>query len=121
MKNDNSLENQAKHLMAYNMHMMRHLRGLSQKQIADHLSKSSNAVSNWELGNTSPSIDDLIGLCEILKITPNELLGWDDCPELQEYIKASEGVAEKLEELKRQKKLIDAQIKEYSEKINRKK
>lgn len=121
MNTKNHLERTAQRIMAYNFHMMRMLRGLSQKEIADKLNKSSNAVSNWELGNTSPSLDDLIGLCDLLKISPNELLGWSDCPELQEYIQESEGLTEKMEELRKQKKEIDEQIKELAQQINRKK
>lgn len=107
-------------LMANHIHMLRLMNGYTQKDIADKVHKTINAVSNWELGNTSPPIDDLMILCKTFKVTPNQICGWDDCPELTEYIKSSKDAAQKVEELKKQKKEIEEQIKSYNELINRK-
>ena len=117
----NNIQKKVQRLLGYNIHMLRMMRGYSQKSIADKLEKSPNAVSNWELGNTSPSVDDLLKLCDMFDVTPNQVLGVDECPELQLYIDQTENLINKVEELKRQKREIEQQLKTYSKKINRKK
>lgn len=107
------MKGQIKSLLAYYIRSLRQMRGLTQQDIADKLHKTTNAVSNWELGNTSPPVDDLVQLCEIFDVTPSQILGWDECPELTEYIAKSEDAAQRVEELKRQKKEIEEQIQSY--------
>lgn len=113
------LERKAQKLLGYNISMLRKMRGYSQKEIATSLLKSQNAVSSWELGNTSPSVDDLLNLCALLRVTPNQILGFEECPELKEYILQTENLAAKVETLKKQKKELERQIKEYTDQINR--
>ncbi|MCR5451969.1 MAG: helix-turn-helix domain-containing protein [Lachnospiraceae bacterium] len=117
----NNIQKKVQRLLGYNIHMLRMMRGYSQKSVADKLEKSPNAVSNWELGNTSPSVDDLLKLCDMFEVTPNQILGTDECPELQAYIDQTENLVSKVEELKKQKREIEKQLKTYSQKINRKK
>lgn len=112
-------ENKASKILGYNIQMLRKMRGYSQLYIAKTLNKSQNAVSSWELGNTSPSVGDLLYLCVILEVTPNQILGFEECPELVEFIKETENLSTKVEELKKQKKELERQIKEYTEQINR--
>lgn len=112
---DNINVESIKRLMAYQIRMCRLMRGYTQQEIADKLEKSLNAVSSWELAKTSPSPDDMIRLCNILDITPNQLCGWDENQELQEYIKKSEVDEAEIERLKQRKKELDQQIKVYSE------
>ena len=50
-------------------------RNLTQNDIADQLNLSPQAVSRWENDLTSPDIDTLVSLAEILNITTDELLG----------------------------------------------
>ena len=109
-----------KHLMAYQIRMTRLMRGYTQQEIADQLHKSLNAISQWELGNTSPPIDDLVELCKIFDVTPNQLCGWDENVELNNFIKKTEDAASRLEELKKQKKEIEQEIKLCSEIMNHK-
>lgn len=113
-------DREIKHLMAYYIHMLRIMRGYTQQDVSNKLGKSVNAISNWELGNTSPPVDDMVELCKMFKVTPNQMIGWDDCPELIDYISKSENAASKLEELKKQKKEIEKKIKEYSDLLNHK-
>lgn len=120
MRLDMDIEKKAQKLLGYNIHMLRMMRGFSQREIAVSLLKSANAVSNWELGNTSPSIDDLLKLCDMFAVTPNQILGWDDCPELDKYIKQTESLGAEVEELKRQKREIENKLKAYNEIMNRK-
>lgn len=105
------MNNQIKRLMAYRIKMLRVMNGLTQQEIADRVSKSINAVSNWELGNTSPSIDDLVELCKIYEITPNQICGWEDIPELNEYLSRKENADAVINELKQKKLEIEKQIK----------
>ncbi len=114
-------QSQIRRLLAYSIHMLRLMRGLTQQEIAAKLGKSVNAVSSWELGNTSPPVDEIIELCKVFDVTPNQLFGWDECPELEEYIKKTEDAAQKIEELKKQKQALDEQIKAYAELLNHKK
>lgn len=109
-----------KRLMAYQIRMCRMMRGYTQQEIADKLQKSMNAISNWELANTSPSVDDMVKLCKILHVTPNQLCGWEENTELKEYIEKTEISPEELEKLKQQKKELNQQIKVYSEILRRK-
>ena len=50
-------------------------RNLTQNDIADQLNLSPQAVSRWENDLTSPDIDTLVSLAEILNITTDVLLG----------------------------------------------
>lgn len=104
-----------KRLMAYQIRMCRMMRGYTQQEIADKLQKSLNAVSSWELAKTSPSPDDMVKLCKILDITPNQLCGWEENRELNEYIKSTEISLEQLDKLKQRKKELEQQIKVFSE------
>lgn len=115
------MDNKIKKRMAYYIKMLRQMRGFTQQDVADRLHKTTNAISNWELGNTSPPVDDMIELCKMFEVTPNQLCGWDDCPELIEYISRKENAAQRLEELKQQKKALEDQIKSFTEMINRSK
>lgn len=114
------LEKKAQKLLGNNIHMLRLMKRLSQKDVASSLLKSPNAVSNWELGNTSPSIDDLLKLCDLFEVTPNQILGWENCQELDDFINETRSLAPKIEELKKQKKEIDQQLRIFDEIMNRK-
>ena len=112
--------NSYKRIMAYYIRMLRLMRGYTQQDIADRLGKTTNAISNWELGNTSPSVDDMVNLCEFLKVTPNQLCGWDDCQELKEYIKTSKETENRLNELRQRKEEIEKEIRTMTDILNRK-
>ena len=114
------MDKEVKKRMAFYIRMIRLMRGLTQQDVADKLKKTTNAVSNWELGNTSPPIDDLVKLCKMFECTPNQICGWDDFPELTDYISKTESAGEILVELKKQRSLLDDQIKQYKELMNRK-
>ena len=113
------MDNQIKKLMSNHLKMLRIMRGYTQQDVANRLHKTTNAISNWELGNTSPPVDDMVELCKMYQVTPNQLCGWDECPELIEYIRTKENVSSKIEELQKQKRAIEAEIKSYSDLLNR--
>lgn len=51
--------------------------GLTQAQLGKMLGKSDNVITNWEKGTNRPDADMIEKLCSILKISPNELLNWE--------------------------------------------
>ena len=48
--------------------------GLTQMQLAEKLNITDRAVSKWENGRSMPDSSIMLDLCEILKITVNDLL-----------------------------------------------
>lgn len=67
----------AKHLQS-----LRKQANLSQEDVAEYLHISRQAISKWEQGQSSPDIDICLKLCEVLKVTPNQLLlGYDKAEE----------------------------------------
>ena len=53
----------------------REKRGLSQKYVAVSLGVAPPQVSKWESGQTKPTLDNLIGLADLYRVTLDELLG----------------------------------------------
>ena len=49
-------------------------RGLTQEALADRLSVTRQAVSNWECGKTQPDIETLHRIADVLDITVEELI-----------------------------------------------
>lgn len=50
----------------------------TQGELAEAAGISRNTVSMIEVGKTEPSLRIFEALCKALKVTPNELLGWDE-------------------------------------------
>lgn len=48
--------------------------GLTQTQLAEKLAVSEKTVSKWECGNGFPDTAIMLPLCEVLKVSANELL-----------------------------------------------
>lgn len=67
-----------------NIKNFRIFRGLKQQDIAEALGRTKSVISNWERGENSPDVESCEKLCKLLKVTPNELFGWE---ENREYIK----------------------------------
>lgn len=70
------------------MRKYREALNLSQKDFAKLIDVSNSRVSNWEQGINRPDVDILARICEVLKVSPSELLDID--------IPHSEDVAEDL-------------------------
>lgn len=60
---------------------MRKKQGLTQRQLAERLNLSDKTVSKWETGRSAPDNSVMVELCEVLKISVNELLCGETIPE----------------------------------------
>ena len=61
---------------------------LNQEELAERIGSKYRSVSTWENGTAKPDYPTLIRLCEVLKTSPNHLLGFDlsvDTPSLTEW------------------------------------
>ncbi len=59
---------------------IRKQREISQEELAEKVGVSRQAVSKWENGTAQPEMANVAKLCEILGVTPDELLGYDEKP-----------------------------------------
>lgn len=59
-----------------NLVSLRKKKGLSQEQLASKLGVSRQSVSKWETGISQPELPNIEKICEVLEITPNELMGY---------------------------------------------
>lgn len=100
-----------------NIRNLRLMRGLSQKQLGEMLNKSSNAISNWENGNTSPDVDLLETICKVLNVTPNQLYGWDKCDELEDFLAQEAEILIEIDRLNKKKTEIDQKLQSYMVKL----
>lgn len=57
-----------------NIRRFREKAGISQEALADKLSVTRQAVSNWELGKTEPDIDTLHRIADALGVTIEEIV-----------------------------------------------
>ena len=57
-----------------NLASLRKQANLSQEKLAEQLGVTRQAVSKWESGLSSPDLDMVVRLCEILNVTSDQLL-----------------------------------------------
>ena len=62
------------------MKELRKKQGIEQNDLAKRMKLSRSTIAMWETGRSSPSLDMLIQLCEILGCTTGYLLGVEDTP-----------------------------------------
>ena len=55
----------------------RKAKGFSQEELAAKIEVSRQAVSKWENGTAQPETANIIKLCEVLEVSPNELFGYE--------------------------------------------
>lgn len=106
-----------KRILAYYLRTLRLMNGKSQLDIAKKLNKTTNAVSNWELGNTSPPIDDLMELCKMYGVSPNQMFGVDPIPQLDSYVQKRDMFIEEYNALEKQKQELMKQQEEIKKKM----
>ena len=54
---------------------------LTQEQLAEKLNITAKAISKWETGNGLPDVSIMQELCDVLKITLNELFNGEKIPD----------------------------------------
>ena len=58
-----------------NIRVLRKKNGLLQKDLADQLNITRQALSNYEVGKRIPDIFELIRMAEIFKVSVDEIIG----------------------------------------------
>ena len=53
----------------------RKAKGFSQEELAAKIKVSRQAISKWETNSAQPETANILKLCEVLEISPNELFG----------------------------------------------
>lgn len=61
----------------YRLKNRREALGMKREFVASEMNVSTSLVTKWESGERKFPIDRLVELCNILKTSPNELLGWE--------------------------------------------
>ena len=56
----------------------RKAKGFSQEELAAKIDVSRQAVSKWENGTAQPETANILKLCEVLEVSPNELFGYEE-------------------------------------------
>lgn len=105
--------------LSENLKNFRLLRGMSQAEVAKLVHRSPNVISNWEKGTNNPDVEILYQLCEIFKVTPNMMYGVDKCPELEQFLNEKNKMILELDDMIQQREELEKRIKEYGEKISR--
>ena len=62
-------------MISDNIKELRKQKGLTQKELADLLHVTSQAVSRWENGDVEPSVDTISNMAEICEVTTDEIIG----------------------------------------------
>ena len=68
-------------LLGEKLKKLRKARGLSQEQLADQLNVSRQAISKWELGESTPDTDNLVALSDYYGVSLDYLLRDQEVPE----------------------------------------
>lgn len=95
-----------------NISKFRRFRGIKQADLAKALGKSRNSVSNWEANGNAPDLDTIEAICKILGVTPNQLFGWEDCPEYERHVEQVRALNRRRKELLEELQTVNARIEE---------
>lgn len=100
-----------------NIKNFRTFRDISQQQLADYLGVSKASVSNWERAASIPDADSCGKICKMLKVTPNELFGWEKCKEYEAWktkvVESTERlnqIYQKINDMKKEAEAIEKDI-----------
>ncbi|MDR2655791.1 MAG: helix-turn-helix domain-containing protein [Oscillospiraceae bacterium] len=102
-----------------NIRKHRKMLNLKQEDVAKHVGKSRNVVANWEAGINSPDVNTVEQLCELFKISPNDLFGWLDGGDGRpvSFVKAQENLNENETLLLKNYRIAEEVIKEAAFKM----
>lgn len=59
---------------ADNLKTLRKESGMLQRELAQKLNMTKNAVSGWEVGRNQPDYDTLLRICDIFDVSADEML-----------------------------------------------
>lgn len=104
--------------LSENLRNMRLMRGYSIKEVASKIGCAPNTIANYEKGSISPNVDMLKELCNFYKISPNQVFGWEHCPELEDFINEKKAIMETLNDLNKQKADIEKKIRSCVKQLN---
>ena len=107
--------------LSENIKNFRLLRRMSQADLAKIVHRSPNVVSNWERGINSPDVEIVEQMCRLFEVTPNMMYGWDESEELKEFLDEKAQMIREMDDMIKQKEELESRIKDYSEKISRRK
>jgi transcriptional regulator with XRE-family HTH domain len=95
-----------------NIKNFRVFRKMTQVELGTAVERSKNVVSNWERGDNTPDLDTLEKICRVLNVTPNQIFGWEPCPDYERYLQKKRAINKKIEELNNKKKEIEEALEE---------
>lgn len=61
----------------YRLKNRRESLGMKREYIASEMNVSTSTITKWESGERNVPMNRLVELCNILEVSPNELLGWE--------------------------------------------
>lgn len=65
-------------MLSERIRQLREARGITQVELAKHLSVTKQSVSNWENNNIQPSVEMAVSIADFFGITMDDLLGRTD-------------------------------------------
>lgn len=66
------------------LYELRKNKNLSQENVAEYLNVTRQTVSKWETDQSTPDFDKILPICELYKITPQELITGEKEEKIQE-------------------------------------
>lgn len=93
-----------------NIKNFRTFRNIKQQDLANQLGKSKSVISNWERGENSPDVEICAKLCHLLRVTPNQLFGWEPNPEYEKFKSELEKARKELKSLYEKRDQINKEI-----------
>ncbi len=95
-------------LVGKRIKLARELAGMTQEKLAEIVGVSRTAVVRWESGETDPTIDHLIEMTKVLKVSADFLLGTSDTDQvmstLMEMASALNKLISEMQEKEEEKK-----------------
>lgn len=80
----------------------REQKGMTQKELALAIGKSTRSIQQWESGDFYPTAKDLMSICEVLGCSPNEIFAWgqNSAPSSCELTESEQTVLDAINTLK---------------------
>ena len=102
-----------------NIKKFRVFRKMTQAELGEAVGRSKNVVSNWERGDNAPDLDTLEKICKILKVTPNQMFGWEKNDEYERYRHHLEAFKMRYRELIAQRQILEKQMADLRKEMER--